>query len=112
MHSGRRAAADAAATTAATATAAVSLQVLEADLHLELLLPCTVLDARELVPSNSALPRPDTPAASAAAVGAAARAERAAMVTARASFLARAAATQASDEAKEDNAAEYRGDSK
>ena len=86
--------------------------MLEADLHLELLLPCTVLDARELVPSNSALPRPDTPAASAAAVGAAARAERAAMVTARASFLARAAATQASDEAKEDSGAEYRGDSK
>jgi len=96
------------------------LQVLEADLHLELLLPCTVLDARELVPSNSALPRPSTPAASAAAVGARARAERAAMVTARASFLARAAATQAPDvdEAKEEdnaarlNAAEHRGDSK
>ena len=46
-------------------------------MHLELLLPCTVLDARELVPSNSALPRPETPAASvAAAVGPEPEAER------------------------------------
>ena len=130
--------------------------VLEADLHLELLcactalphptppplnmrsspatpcnhrLPCSVLDARELVHGDHALPRPEahplTPLAAARAErGAAARAERAeraAAVAARASFLDRAAVSPASDEATESapaprrdegDGARYRGDSK
>jgi hypothetical protein len=48
---------------------------LEADVHLELLLPCHMLDSRELVPAQHSLPRPE-PEAHAEEDASATRSER------------------------------------